>query len=313
MLFSSMNRALLLSFISLFCFFGLIACQSKNMRHLAHDRKEASVAPPAKDSFTGVAGPDTAMLSLKTFRAVALTEVISQDWKLEDADQAHWNEIFWDSASDTRQYPELALFRDFTVTENARYGLQMGKWRLNKDKRELVLQFAHGLSKTYIIRQIAMKQMELVWKRKDDSVIIKLSAEAMVHKRPLEDPFYPTNNQWRIKPPASETNEQIRLRVKDFVHFYSLFFWDNHRRQETEISFSGLPCCFIWYNGGIGMQGKIDLDKKWINCFYSGDQALKGYDMLASLLEKHELKWPEHPTSWVKQTAEVLDQIYNKL
>jgi hypothetical protein len=61
------------------------------------------------------------------------------------------------------------------------------------------------------------------------------------------------------------------------------------------------------------MLEKDDLDKKWINCFYSDTQALKGYEMVASLLGRHKLKWPEHPTSWVKEIAEVLDQLCDKL
>jgi hypothetical protein len=316
-----MNRVL---FLFLFCF--LLAC--RNNKAGEKPQKDSTAVVSYGDSAAGAHTapvestahalgsdvPDTSILSLKSLAKISFEDVISQVWKMDDADRPHWNQIFWDSVTDTRQFPEIALFRDFSVTENARCGLQMGKWHVNKDTRELILRFTNGLSKTYTIRNITVKQMELGWKKgENDEAIITLKADAMAHKRPGEDPFYPANNQWRIKPPVSETGEQIRLRVKGFVHFFALFYWDSYRRQGMDISYSGLPCCFEWFNGGIGMQSKADLDKRWMRCFYSDEQAIRGYGMLADILERHELKWPENPTSWVQQTAQVLDQMEQKL
>ncbi|HVU53436.1 MAG TPA: hypothetical protein VHD83_00200, partial [Puia sp.] len=64
--------------------------------------------------------------------------------------------------------------------------------------------------------------------------------------------------------------------------------------------------------GGIGMKARLDLDKSWKSIFYSEDQAFTAYDMIADELGKHSLKWPEHPTSWVKQEGEVLEQLAGK-
>lgn len=308
-LFGVMNK---LVFLCLYCLWGFSACRQGGSRHKGGGRDSVDNLLQDAGQPIGITDLDTSMISLKTSRSVALTDVISQVWKFEDADRPHWNEIFWDTVTDTRQYPELALFPDHAVTANARCRLQLGKWTLNKDTRELVLHWQDGSSRTYIVRDIALKQLELVWNRNDGAADIRLSAEALIHKRPVEDPFYPANSQWRIKPAAAETNEQLHIRVRDCVHFYSLFFLDNHQRQETSISFSGLPSCFIWYNGGIGMQPKATLDKKWIDCFYSDEQAYAAYELLSTQLGKHALKWPEHPTSWVKQTGEVLEQLAEK-
>jgi hypothetical protein len=311
-----MNRLL---YLSLFCFLGLYACGSGHSRHIRRVDSTLSTDSAGQGEVHGEeviasSGPlDNSLRSLKAKPYAPLFDVISQDWKIDDADKAHWNEIFWDTVSDKRQFPELALFSDFTVTENARCRMRTGKWAVNKDTRELVLHFDHGQSRTYMVRDIAMKQMELIWRRPDDSVVMTLSAEAVVHKRRGDDPFYPSNNQWRVKPAAPETDEQLHLRVKQCVHFYALFFHDNYQRGETQISYSGLPNCFNWYNGGIGMLSKEDLNQKWIDCFYSTYQALKAYEMIASLLGKHKLKWPDHPTSWVKEIADVLDQMSDLL
>jgi len=302
-----MNRLVLLPLLS---FSLLYACGSTHQRRDRNGSKADTTS-----SFRGKANvdPDTTLLSLKGSGAVSILEVLGQVWKFEDADKDHWNLVFWDSTENKRQFPELALFRDFCATENARCGIQLGKWKLDKETRELSLQFSNGRHKTYFIRKIAMKQMELVCGKDGDSILLQLTAPAIVHKQVQDDPFYPANNLWRIRPRASETDDQIRQRVKGFVHFFALFFLDNHARQEQDISFSGLPCSLVWYNGGIGMQSRLEVDKRWIACFWSEKEAMKGYDMLAELLGRHELKWPEHPTSWIQQIGQVLDQMTDKL
>ncbi len=255
---------------------------------------------------------DTSLVALRTFQTLSLEDAISQVWEFEDADKAHWNKIFWDSVNDIRQYPELALFPDHSALLNLRWEIKMGTWTLDKENGEMSLLWKDGSADLFIVRQRALRQMELAWHRGGDLALVRLKSDAIVHRRPVEDPYYPSNNQWRIRPKVKETREQLRRRIRDCVRWYALFFMDNHNRQQKEISFSGLPSCFEWYNGGIGMQSKSSLDKKWIACFYSDDQAYMAYDMIAAELGKHELKWPEHPTSWVKQTGEVLQQLAGK-
>jgi hypothetical protein len=255
---------------------------------------------------------DSSMVALRTFQTLSLEDAISQVWEFEDADKTHWNKIFWDSVSDTRQYPELALFPDHSALLNPRWEIKLGTWNLDKENGEMSLQWKDGSADLFIVRQRALRQMELAWHRGGDLALVRLKSDAIVHKRVREDPYYPANNGWRIRPAAKETREQLRRRVQGCIRWYALFFMDNHNRQRTEISFEGLPSCFEWYNGGIGMQSKSSLDKRWIACFYSDDQAYTAYDMIAAELGKHELKWPEHPTSWIRQTGEVLQQLTDK-
>ncbi|MBS1666585.1 MAG: hypothetical protein JST58_04335 [Bacteroidetes bacterium] len=257
---------------------------------------------------------DTALIDLKSASSLALENVLGQFWKMEDADQKHWNQLLWDSISDKKKFPELALYRDFSLTENARDHIRFGKWAVNKKNRKLLLKFTDGTTEIYTIQKIAYQNLVVSKKDADgNEMTLYFSSDGLVHKRPEEDPFYPSNNRWRIKPSRSETDQQILDRLKQCAHFYALFFSDNHQRQETDISFIGLPNCFVWYNGGIGLPLEGGLDNKWIDCFYSKKEALKAYQMLKTLIEKHVLVWPEHPTSWIKETADMLDQVHDKI
>lgn len=297
----------------LFCLAVLSSCRNRASPSRVTSKEDSIVATNDNPAKTTVTGLDSSMVALNTFHTLSLEDAISQVWEFEDADKTHWNKIFWDSVTDTRQFPELALFTDHSAVLNPRCDLKMGTWNLDKENGEMSLQWKDGSADLFIVRQRALRQMELAWHRGGDLALVRLKSDAIVHRRLLEDPYYPSNNRWRVRPATKETHEQLRRRVKECVHWYALFFTDNHRRQATDISFSGLPSCFEWYNGGIGMQSRSGLDKKWIGCFYSEDQAYTAYGMIADELAKHELKWPEHPTSWVKQTGEVLQQLTEKL
>src|SRR3982751_1926618 len=107
----SMNRAF---FFLLFLTGGIYGCGSKGSGHREPVVKTLGSQRSSLQKDT-IADLDTSLISLKKQGAVALEVVMSQRWTFEDADQAHWNEIFWDSATDTRQYPELAFFPDHTV------------------------------------------------------------------------------------------------------------------------------------------------------------------------------------------------------
>lgn len=305
-----MNKPLL---YYLCCLTVFSACRDmgSSSRTVSHDDSTKVLSgPPAKAIVSDL---DSSMVALKTFQTLSLEDAISQVWKFEDADKTHWKKIFWDSVNDTRQYPELALFPDHSALLNPRWEIKIGTWTLDKENGEMSLLWKDGSADLFIVRQRALRQMELAWHRGGDLALVRLQSDAIVHKRAVEDPYYPSNNQWRVRPKTKETREQLRHRIQDCVRWYALFFMDNYKRQATEIAFEGLPSCFEWYNGGIGMQSKSSLDKRWIMCFYSEDQAYTAYDMIAAELGKHELKWPEHPTSWVKQTGEVLLQLTDKL
>ncbi len=293
-----LNKQSLIWIVALTC----LSCGFSNTRtrinREGEDRKETTITPL-----------DTAMRSLKSFKAVALDDLLSQDWEMEDADKEHWNEFFWDSIANKRKYPGLSLFRDFTFTENIRCRMMTGKWSVDKANRMLLLQFDDRTKKAYFISELSLTKIIV----ENEDATISFSSDGLVHKDPLKDPFHPSNNQWRYKPRSAESREQIRQRVKDCVHFYSLFFKDNRLRRQSDISFIGLPNCFIWYNGGIGLPSLIELDKKWEDCFYSEDQAREAYDMLKAVIEKHQLKWPKHAGSWVDEIGDVLEQLHDQL
>lgn len=299
----------------LFCYWALAGCGAHNKVRNAPDVNKTPGRQEEGGDAVSLSDLDTSMLSLTAGSRISTNDLLCQVWTLEDADKPHWDEFFWDSVNNAALHPEIALFRDKSVTVNPRGRIRTGKWELNKDTRELAIHFTDGSSATWFIRVISVKRMYLSRSQggPGDEYIL-LSPRGVAHRRPEEDPYYPSNNLWRIKPRTPETNAQIRRRLKNYLHFFSLYFLDIYDRHVTNnISYIGLPYCFEWYNGGIGMTKESELETIWLDCFYSRQQAMEGYRLLEGILESHELKWPEHPTSWVQQEGQVLQQMADKL
>ncbi len=299
----------------LFCYWALAGCGARHRTHNAADVNKTQGRQEDGGDPVTLADLDTSILSLTAGSRISVKDLLCQVWTLEDADKPHWNEFFWDSVNNAALHPEIALFSDMTVTVNPRGRIKTGKWDLNKETRELSMHFTDGSSVTWLIRQISVKRMDLIRSKGwTDNAYIQLSARKVAHRRPEEDPYYPSNNRGRIKPRSPETTAQIRHRLKNYLHFFSLYFLDVYDRHLTsEISYIGLPYCFEWYNGGIGMTKESDLETIWVDCFYSRDQAMEGYRLLEDILQSHSLKWPENPTSWVQQEGQVLQQMSDKL
>jgi hypothetical protein len=258
--------------------------------------------------------PDTHfLLSLKMAPALSLRDVLSQRWELDEVDDPFWNLYFWDSVQNKRMYPALYLFRDMKCTKEPRGEIKLGTWSIDQGKREIALNFPGQNQQVYFVDKISFTNLSLSSWEHDQMVHFHFLSDNIVELNPIRDPFYPANNRWRMKPGQAESDEQIRDRVRSFVWFYALFFKNNLDRKDRDISFIGLPNCFTWYNGGIAMQPLFTLDKKWINCFYSEQQATRAYDMVKSVLEKHNLKWPKNSANWVEELQKILEQIHEQI
>jgi len=293
-------------FVWTLCF--TISCQNVSVKQTIRNRRQTD--RPDKDSIL----PDTSIFRLlKQSRAISIYDLMSQHWELEDVDKKHWNEFFWDTLRDKRIYSGLYLFPDSTFAENPRTLIALGKWILDKPASELSLLYPNRQEKTYRISDFRPTRLFMRYEIGSELLNFEFSADNLVYKKPIDDPFHPAHNGWRIRPNLSESAEQIRKRIKGCVQFYALFFKDNRARKDKTISFSGLPNCFTWYNGGIALQSTFELDKKWMGCFYSEEQAMEGYEMIKTVLDKHALKWPSHAGGWIEELRSILGQIHDQL
>jgi hypothetical protein len=238
-----------------------------------------------------------------------MEQLLCQGWELEDdLDVVHSS----DESMGMLPFRSYYLSVDSSFVKNPRSAMEYGTWRYDKDQKKITFHYSKGEKDVYKIAAMAADELVLVNTGVESETQLKFVSAGKRYKDIQDDPFHISNNQWRLHPKKPESEEQIRKRLKDYLHFNILFYRDNLAKEAKEISFYGLPTCLKWYAGGIYMVKEPDLNANWFYCFYNKDQAMKAYKMMGDLLTK-KYNWPKGNVSWVNKNLSVLEQMYERL
>ena len=244
--------------------------------------------------------------------ATDMKDIICQDWEnKEDAADAKG----MDPASNIEiVYRGYCLFSDGTLVKDPRGNIQAGKWTLDENVKPISLHFDlnSGEKENWQLAYLMPYEMKLVKLVNGNRSTVDLGSEAVRHNKLYEDPFYISNNKWRFKPSKPETDEQIKDRLKQCIHFFILFYDEKINVHSDAVSFTGLPSCFKWYGGGIFLQKENELPEKWVNSFYNREQAMKAYKLADKLLGI-KYNWPKKESNWLKLNVAVLRQMEKKI
>lgn len=234
--------------------------------------------------------------------------LLCQDW--EDKSDAEDAAASGSGGNIEMPYRGFSFFADSTLVQNPRDNIRFGKWIFDDSTKLVDIVYADGKKARFKIAAIGPKKMIL--QNTSDKKMTEYIADAKTETIPVNDPFHFSHNQWRVKPAHAETDSALKNRVKQCVLFYAAFLKDNADRGGNIISFVGLPTCFKWYRGGISVVNKNKLETKWADCFYNKEQSVKGQQMIENIIGK-KYKWNKQETNWVKQSADVLLQMYDTL
>lgn len=235
--------------------------------------------------------------------------ILHQYWILEDADHPLGRDVI-QKEEDRDFMPGIVFINDGNIVENP--GGETYRGTFSRIGDVIKVKYEDGTSGTYSIKKLNTDTLFV--DRDLDSVVSQLLYSSTNSWWPDadENPFSKKNFAWTIKPTHPETEKEIRTRCKACVRFYQYYIDGYVRGDANKISFVGLPNCFNWYSGGIGLQPEKKLNKKWIDCFYDSTQALQGYAMMRhAILKKY--KWDEKETNWMKQTVPVLKEMRDSL
>ncbi len=234
---------------------------------------------------------------------------LCQYWELTDAERPTYRDLV-EHEDDVYNIPGIVFMTDSTFLENPKADMRYGKFSLRG--KEIDAEFDDGTKAVYAIQTKQENKMTLKRSEKDQSTILYLQGSEVFWPEADKNPYSKVNSAWRIKPKQAETEDQLRERLKGCVQFYQYYFKGYVESKATEIDYSGLPSCFRWYQGGIFVRNEKKLDKKWINCFYSKDQALHARQLMENVLSK-KYDWDTTERNWIKQLVPVLKQVHDKL
>lgn len=238
-----------------------------------------------------------------------LAEVLCQGWVLEDDLEALSTS---NDPEGIMPFRSFYLSPDSTFIKNPRNAMEYGKWIFDNGTKTITLNEKNGGKDVYKIGQLSAKELTVINSGVGSITKLKYVSPGERYINVADDPYHISNNRWRIAPKKAETDEEIRKRLKAFLHFHILFYRDNLAKQEKQISFYGFPTCLKWYAGGIFIIKKEELPGNWFSCFYNKEQALKAYGIMDEILGK-KYKWPKGNMSWVFKNLSVLEQMYQQL
>lgn len=209
----------------------------------------------------------------------------------------------------------IALFEDGTYSEfRGTDSLKTGKWEYRKD--EDALYFMNADRKTdpfpiHIEKNNYGKEimtLDLNFQRLE----LRLAKESVALKDFTDDPFYATNNQWRIKPSKPESPEELTSRFAAYLKHIALILKAAKERGQDIVSFEFSKGPIQIYNGGIGVYPYEIVPESWKACFYNEEDALKAYR-----LYEHYLRTTSYrgggTGNWVEDDYNILLTIYTGL
>ena len=201
------------------------------------------------------------------------------------------------------------FFNNGIVVQNPRDYMKIGKWHYDTLTKHIILVFKDAATADYKVKSLDVHRLEL---QAGNGEVAVYKSDGLQRTDVNDEPFYPANNIWRIKPASAETNTEIKNRVVSCLLFYHKFLQDNTDRHAKMISFYGLPSCFKWYAGGIHLIKENELAKSWTDIFYNAADASKAYIILDKMISK-KYNWNKEEKHWVKQNADVLKQMEAKI
>jgi len=236
--------------------------------------------------------------------------LLCQYWQLTDAGHPTSKDVSFTNDKGLLFQSGMVFMSDSVLLENPVGEMNYGKFKVSGNT--ISVNFDNGRKAIYKIGRLHKDELRLRRTENKHTTELTFKATGTYWKDARKNPFAKQNYQWAQRPEKPESDEALKIRLKNNVRFYEYYFKGFADGGASKINFDGLPCCFNWYSGGIFIQNENKLNKKWINCFYSEDQAYKGRQLLEEALNK-KYDWDTTQTNWVKQTSDVLKQINAKM
>lgn len=136
--------------------------------------------------------------------------------------------------------------------------------------------------------------------------------QATMLKKFKEDEFYPSNNEWRIKPDHLESQAQLIKRLGSYFKHTTYLLKAADIRDVDVVSFKHSDGAVKIYNSGIGVKDWEYISDLWKNSFYNHEQAKRARLLFLNYLTNYPYNGTGS-SDWVKDDYFLMLHIYNDL
>jgi hypothetical protein len=206
----------------------------------------------------------------------------------------------------------MCFFPNGDVSELLGYKFQQGRWRITSDKTAIEVD-KKGTKDTLKILDLSQKKgksyltVEYAGVGKMEFMAIQSMLENYE-----EDPFYPDNNQWRIRPKSEETELELKQRLKNYVRHTTLILKAALERDSDIISFEHSQGIIKIYQGGIGIVKQKNVPEEWAANFFNEEQAMLARKFYRAYLLAGTYKGASSG-SWVADDYKILAGLYKRI
>ncbi len=241
-------------------------------------------------------------------------------WRLSDVSSlnSNSNKSFEDQAQQKQLVKEgmmFSFFPDKKFTEIRKAGqFVIGHWEYDNSGKNLIISYADKAKTSNTIKietnQFGREEMKL--DDKDENSELKFVKEAKTLSDFKSDPFYPDNNQWRIKPSRKETDAELTNRFAAYLKHIALILNAAKERKQEVVYFEFSMGPIKIYNGGIGVHPYSIVPDSWKVCFYDDSDALRAYTIYEESISTHSYHGAS-TGNWVEDDCNILLSIYGDL
>ncbi|HEX6429676.1 MAG TPA: hypothetical protein VF008_18415 [Niastella sp.] len=144
-----------------------------------------------------------------------------------------------------------------------------------------------------------------------DQLHIRYTFKKLRSNDSVPDLFDPALNKWREKPLQAESDEAIRLRLKQVLYYYAGYFANISGNKIPFFNIEKILCPILFYSGGLGLK-KFHISDEWTKLFYDNRDAEKAHAMLDKAFS-HITEYPDKGDNYVQEYIIALKLVADEL
>ncbi len=213
-----------------------------------------------------------------------------------------------------RQGLIISFFKDGSFSQLLGSGAyKTGTWRYQKNEHELYLTSPNNIDSFSINLEIINNKNTVVFQSHINKPTLKFMQSAFSLQAYEEDPFYSTNNTWRIKPSHKETTAQIQERLANYLKHLVYILKASKERKASIVSFEFSQGIVKIYSGGIGINPQSDVPNSWKDTYYNYADALVAYNMFKTYLQTSPSYKGAGTGNWIEDDYNILVGMYGDI
>jgi hypothetical protein len=257
------------------------------------------------------------ILNSCSFSAFKKEKSLYGSWRLQDVQSDNGGSDF-EKLADSKQAVQdgsmVSFFPDGSYTLIKGDGFYInGKWKTEKNNTEIDLQNLKSKSENCKIElELNSQNKQVLYITQQDNITSKYIKETEPLTTFRNDPFYFSNNEWRVKPDVSENKKELIGRFCNYCKHIALILKAAKERKQDVVYFDFSLGPIQIYRNAIGAYTYSIVPKGWKNCFYNEAEAFTAYLTYKNYLATSHYRGASNG-NWIDDDYNILLGLYSGL